>query len=137
MADRRYELSLDLRDVFVWLISRHVDKAFGICVDRNYSAEPGVLSHVVVGCEDQATRRMLREEATEALQALGYTVAPTGGDVYDTCPAYRHEMSAHQQLSSIRRVYDAMHGKYAPARDYSRPRPTDEEIAALPFDDAF
>lgn len=137
MADKLFKLSLDLRDVCVWLSSRHVDTLFGFCVDRNYSSDPSVISHVVVSCKDQDTRRMLRQEATQALQALGYTVAPAGGDVYDTGPASREGMSAHQKLRSIRRVYDAINGKYSSAHDYSRPRPTDEEIASMPVDDAF
>ncbi|MGC0225619.1 hypothetical protein [Pseudooceanicola nitratireducens] len=137
MLTRYFDLSLDLRDVCVWLNSRHVDVVFGICVDRNYSSKPGVISHVVVACDERDTRRILRDAATLALQALGYTVGPTGGDVYDIGPASRDEMSAHQKLRSIRRIQDALNGKYSAPKDYSRPRPTDEEIASLPVDDEF
>lgn len=132
-----HNLSLDLRDVALWLEASHPGPKVHLCADCNYSAELGTISHVVVFHADQETRRALREEATAALVALGYSFGPTGGDVYDVAAAARGEMSAHQKFHSVQRIRNAFDGRITSARDYAPPRPTQEEVAAMVVDDDF
>lgn len=80
------DLRLDLRDIAIWLDYKLPGQLDGIVVDRNYSEPPAVLSHVVTFSGDDETRRALRAEAERILVALGYAIAPTGGDTHDVHP---------------------------------------------------
>lgn len=124
----------DLRDVALWLQIRHHDHPIRMLVDRNYASPPGILSHVVIVETDRDLRRAIRASATEALEALGYTMAPTGGDVFDTAPAPHDHLSAHQVFRCVGRVRRALDGEYSQPYDFDRREPPQD----LPFlDDNF
>lgn len=124
----------DLRDVTLWLRTRYHDRPIRMLVDRNYASPPGILSHVVVVEADRDLRRAVRASATEALEALGYTMAPTGGDVFDTAPAPHEHLSAHQVLRCVGRVRRALEGEYSPPYDFDRREPP-QNLPSL--DDSF
>lgn len=124
----------DLRDVALWLRTRYHGRPVRMLVDRNYASPPGILSHVVIVETDRDRRHGIRASATKALEALGYTMAPTGGDVFDTAPAPHDHLSAHQVLRCVRRVRRALDGEYSPPYDFDRREPPQN----LPFlDDNF
>ncbi|MGP6090000.1 hypothetical protein [Antarctobacter jejuensis] len=132
------ELPLDLRDAAVWLESQGM--VGPLEVDRNYVPDERLISHVVVYNDVPEVRRTLRLQATRALEALGYRVEPTGGDVYSVSAARRHGLTVQQKNRMVSRIELALSGKSFGPPEITDPPPrrmTPEEIAALPVDDDF
>lgn len=130
-------LECDLRDVAVWLDAIQPERNFALSVDLNFTADENILSHIVVASSVPEVRRELRARATQAMVALGYTVAPTGGDVYDVMAAPRRELSAHQRIRCYRRVSRALDGDYQAPFALECPRPSPDATRDQRIDDNF
>ncbi|WP_146683952.1 hypothetical protein [Thioclava sediminum] len=118
-------LSLDRRDVALWLAVRYADVTHHLSVSRNYTTPPRVLAYVVVLTLDASReiRHKLRADALRAFEALGYTLAPTGGDVYELWIEVTSGMTEERRLACVERVEAALAGRVIPnplnLRDYA------------------
>jgi hypothetical protein len=102
-------LEQDLADVATWLALRHPGAEFILLAQMHYSQPAFVaeIAYVVVETEPQALRRSLRAEATRALSALGWHIAPRRADVYDAGQAPPFP-AAHGRMAAFARVAAAL-----------------------------
>ncbi|NDW00238.1 hypothetical protein [Salipiger sp. PrR002] len=107
---KEYIHDLDRRDVALWLKSKHPAEAHHLVVCRTYTAAPEVLAHVLVRARDQSAEARIRGEAILALEAMGYRIEYSGGDVYDVSLASLHGMSDHDMAQCVERVSAALRG---------------------------
>lgn len=107
----RYDLLCDdLTDVAVWLTSRHPAESYIFTVDFYHHQKcKKEIAFVVILGREQEKRRAIRATAAQALQALGWRIAPVrGGDVLNEYPRPITDLSAHQRICAIRRVQTAL-----------------------------
>lgn len=127
-------LHLDRRDVALWLSSRHPAVQHELSVSCNYTTPPDVIAHVVVLTDgvSRDRRHELRDDAIRALNALGYTLEPAGGDVYDVFVEQTADMTDEQWTACIQRVDLALTGRPIPdpleLADYSATHPARDDF---------
>jgi hypothetical protein len=94
----------------LWLKSKHSAEAHHLVVCRTYTAPPEVLAHVLVKARNPLAEARIRHDAILALEAMGYRIEYSGGDVYDVSLTSLQDMSDHDVALCVERVSAALRG---------------------------